>query len=224
MIVKMKKVSIVVFDRFRDQSLKALRQLGLVHIDSRPVSSDELTRFSEQKIQLERAHLLLPEQKKKKKKQKKKRGRKEPASQGNLSAGSVTEEDIDGCLESSEEVVDLTEKIRLVKEKIDRLTREQQRLALWGDYDPQEIRELAEKGVYISLYELSTNQFKELPEELDWVLISQTKSFVRLAVVTVGLEAELEFEPVTLAERGRVELQQLVDSAGKELQGLEHRL
>ena len=39
MIVKMKKVSIVVFDRFREQSLKALRKLGLVHIESRPVSN-----------------------------------------------------------------------------------------------------------------------------------------------------------------------------------------
>jgi len=224
MIVKMKKVSIVMFDRFRDQSLRALRRLGLVHVESRPASSDDLSRFSEQKIQLERAHLLLPVEEKKKKKRAKKRGRKERASQGNLSAGSVTQEDIDGCLEISEEVVELTEKIRLIEEKIDRLKREEQRLTMWGDYDPQEIRELAEKGVHISLFELSINQFKQLPEELEWVLISQTKSFVRLAVVNVGSEAELEFEPVTLAEHGCVDLQRQVDAAGKELQGLEHRL
>jgi V/A-type H+-transporting ATPase subunit I len=222
MIVKMKKVSIVLFDRFRDQSLRALRKLGLVHIESRPASSDELSRFGEQKMQLERAYLLLPEQRKIKKKREKKRGGKE--TRGNLSAGSVTEEDINGCLEISEEVVELTEKIRLVEEKIGRLKKEQQRLAMWGDYDPQEIHELAEKGVNISLYELSVNQFKQLPEELDWVLISQTKSFVRLAVVTVGSEAELEFIPVTLAENGRVELQRQVEAAGKELRGIEHRL
>ena len=215
MIVKMKKVSIVVFDRFREQSLKALRKLGLVHIESRPASSDELTRFGEQKSQLERAHLLLPEEEKKDKK--KEKGR-------NLSAGSVTEEDIAGCLEISEEIVDLTERIRLTNENIDRLTREQRRLALWGDYDPQEIGELAEKGVFITLYELSTDQFKQLPEETDWVVISQSKSIVRLAVVTIGSAAELDVEPVTLAERGREKLQQLLDAAGTELQGLEHRL
>ena len=220
MIVKMKKVSIVVFDRFRDQSLRALRKLGLVHIESRPASGDDLTRYSEQKTQLERAHLLLPEEEKKKKV----RGRKDPTFQGNLSAGSVTEEDIDGCLEISAEIVDLTEKIRLTHENIDRLTREQRRLVLWGDYDPQEIGELADKGVFIILYELSTDQFKQLPAETDWVVISQTKSTVRLAVITIGSAAELDFEPEVIAERGRAKLQQLLDATGTELQGLEHRL
>lgn len=220
MIVKMKKVSIVVFDRFRDQSLRALRKLGLVHIESRPASGDDLTRYSEQKTQLERAHLLLPEEEKKKKV----RGRKDPTFQGNLSAGSVTEEDIDGCLEISAEIVDLTEKIRLTHENIDRLTREQQRLVLWGDYDPQEIGELADNGVFITLYELSTDQFKQLPAETDWVVISQSKSTVRLAVVTIGSAAELDFEPEVIAERGRAKLQQLLDATGTELQGLEHRL
>ena len=220
MIVKMKKVSIVVFDRFRDQSLRALRKLGLVHIESRPASGDDLTRYSEQKTQLERAHLLLPEEEKKKKV----RGRKDPTFQGNLSAGSVTEEDIDGCLEISEEIVDLTEKIRLTHENIDRLTREQRRLVLWGDYDPQEIGELADKGVFITLYELSTDQFKQLPAETDWVVISQSKSTVRLAVITIGSAAELDFEPEVIAERGRAKLQQLLDATGTELQGLEHRL
>ena len=220
MIVKMKKVSIVVFDRFRDQSLRALRKLGLVHIESRPASGDDLTRYSEQKTQLERAHLLLPEEEKKKKV----RGRKDPTFQGNLSAGSVTEEDIDGCLEISAEIVDLTEKIRLTHENIDRLTREQRRLVLWGDYDPQEIGELADKGVFIILYELSTDQFKQLPAETDWVVISQSKSTVRLAVITIGSAAELDFEPEVIAERGRAKLQQLLDATGTELQGLEHRL
>lgn len=220
MIVKMKKVSIVVFDRFRDQSLRALRKLGLVHIESRPASGDDLTRYSEQKTQLERAHLLLPEEEKKKKV----RGRKDPTFQGNLSAGSVTEEDIDGCLEISEEIVDLTEKIRLTHENIDRLTREQRRLVLWGDYDPQEIGELADNGVFITLYELSTDQFKQLPAETDWVVISQSKSTVRLAVITIGSAAELDFEPEVIAERGRAKLQQLLDATGTELQGLEHRL
>jgi V/A-type H+-transporting ATPase subunit I len=214
MIVKMRKVSIVLFDRFREQSLKALRKLGLVHIESRPATSEELTRFSELKAQLERAQVLLPKEGKKDKKKKRRI----------LSAGSVTEEDIDGCLEISEEVVDLIEKIRQVKEKTDRLIKEQHRLELWGDYDPEEIGELADKGVFVTLYELSTNEFKQLPDELNWVVIAQSKSFVRLAVVTLGSAAELEVEPVPLAERGRAKLQQLLDAAGKELQGLEHRL
>jgi V/A-type H+-transporting ATPase subunit I len=227
MIVKMKKVSIVVFDRFREQSLKALRKLGLVHIQSRPASSDELARFAEQNAQLERARNLLPEETKKQRKKRQKREKKQNKKrqkQRTLTAATVSEEDVDGCVEIAEEVSDLTENIRTVNERIERLSREQERLESWGGYDPQEIRELAEKGVHISLYELSTNEFKQLPEELEWLIINKTKSSVRLAVVSIGSEASLEFEPVAIGEKGRAQLQQQLDGARKELQGLEHRL
>ncbi|UCF99020.1 MAG: V-type ATP synthase subunit I [Spirochaetaceae bacterium] len=230
MIVKMKKVSIVVFDRFREQSLKALRRLGLVHIESRPVSSDTLNRFSEQKTQLERARLLLPEPGKKElKKQQKEQKRKNKAlkkqQRGQIaSAAAVNDEDLDGCLEIADEVVDLTEKIRLTEEQIDKLTKEQQRLDGWGGYDPEEIRELADKGIFISLYELSTEEFKRLPEELDWLVIAQNKSAVRLAVVTIGTEPALDFEAEAIGEMGRKELLQHLEGNRKELQGLRHRL
>jgi len=215
MIVKMKKVSIVIFDRFREQSLKALRRLGLVHIESRPAASEELTRFAEQNAQLERARLLLPEDTKKERKKQKDR---------RLSAATVNDQDVDGCVEIAQEVSDLTEKIRTVNERMERISREQERLESWGGYDPQEIRELAEKGVYISLYDLGPNEFKQLPEDLEWLVVSKTKSSVRLAVVSVGSEPSLEFEPAVIGERGRAELQQQLEGARKELQGLEHRL
>ena len=208
MIVKMKKVSIVLFDRFREQSLKALRKLGLVHIESRPASSDELARFAEQNTQLERAWSLLPEETKKERKRKRVRA---------SSAAPAPEEDVDGCVEIAEEVIELTEKIRVVQEKIERLIREQQRLDLWGGYDPKEIRDLADKGVYISLYQLSPDEFKQLPEELYRFVLERTKSYVRLAVVSLGAEPSLEFEAVAIGEQGRAELKQELDGAGKEL-------
>jgi V/A-type H+-transporting ATPase subunit I len=234
MIVKMKKVSIVVFDRFREQSLKALRKLGLVHIESRPSSSDELALFAEQNTQLERAWLLLPEETKKERKRREKKQKRDKKRKKDKrlrrkrertpTATRATEEDVDGCVEIAQEVVELTEKIRVIHEKIERLIREQQRLDLWGGYDPKEIRELAEKGVYISLYQLSPEEFKQLPEDLDRFVLERTKSFVRLAVVFLGSEPSLDFETVAIGEKGRAELQQELDGAGNELQGLEHRL
>jgi V/A-type H+-transporting ATPase subunit I len=234
MIVKMKKVSIVVFDRFREQSLKALRKLGLVHIESRPSSSDELALFAEQNTQLERAWLLLPEETKKERKRREKKQKRDRKRKKDKrlrrkrerapTATRATEEDVDGCVEIAQEVVELTEKIRVIHEKIERLIREQQRIDLWGGYDPKEIRELAEKGVYISLYQLSPEEFKQLPEDLDRFVLERTKSFVRLAVVSLGSEPSLDFETVAIGEKGRAELQQELDGAGNELQGLEHRL
>jgi V/A-type H+-transporting ATPase subunit I len=209
MIVPMKKVSIVVFDRLREQSLRALRRLGLVHIESRPAASEELSRLQDKKALLERARILLPED------QIKERTKPE---------GAVKEQDVEACLQAAGEIIDLRDRIRLASEKVERLVRERQRLALWGDYDPQEIRELAGKGVYISLYELSGGDFKQLPEELDWVVISQTRNLVRLAVVGLGTEPKLGFEAAAIGELGRTELEQSLEEAREEIRDLEGRL
>jgi V/A-type H+-transporting ATPase subunit I len=229
MIVKMKKVSIVVYDRFREQSLRALRKLGLVHIESRPASSEELTRISEQSAQLEKARNLFPVESKKERKQREKLGRREARERRRNkgrpgSATPVTDHDVDGCVEIAEEVISLSEKINALTERTERVRREQERLDSWGGYDPEDVRELAEKGVYISLYELSIDEFERLPDDLRWLVISRTKGFVRLAVVAVGFEPELEAEPVAIGERGKGELQQQLDSAAKEMRGLKHRL
>jgi V/A-type H+-transporting ATPase subunit I len=223
MIVKMKKVSIVVFDRFREQSLKALRKLGLIHIEPRNVSNEELTRISEQSAQLDKARLLLPQKSKKERKKLEKRERRKEAGRSTPSAA-VTDVDVDGCLEIAEEVIDLTDKIRAFDERIFRLLREQERLESWGGYDPREIRELAEKGVYISLYELSTEEFNQLPEDLQWLEIAKTRGSTRLAVVCYGREVEIAAEPVAIGDKGRDELQQQIDSTGKEMQALQNRL
>ncbi|MBN2552547.1 MAG: V-type ATP synthase subunit I, partial [Spirochaetales bacterium] len=140
------------------------------------------------------------------------------------SAAAASDGDLESSLEISEEVVDLTEKIRLVKERAERLLREQQRLDLWGGYDPLDIRELAGKGVYISLFELSAKEFKQLPDGLDLVVITRSKSFVRLAVVALGSEPSLDFEPVAIGDQGRAELRRQLEEARKELQEMEHRL
>jgi len=211
MIVKMKKVSIVVFDRLREQSLRALRKLGLVHIESRPAGSDELDRLSEQSGLLTRSLALLPEEIKKQK-------------ASTASDMTVAEQDIDGCLEIAEELVDLAEKIRLANERIERLKREQQNLSRWGGYDPHDIRELSEKGIDVSLYELSAEQFKQFPQELDAFVLSRDKSSVRVALFTLRGRPDLDFESVPIVERGYAELQQELDGTRKDLQGMDHRI
>jgi len=59
MIVPMKKVALVVFDRERDASLESLRKLGVVHLERKSVSSDELNKIMEQKAQAEHALGIL---------------------------------------------------------------------------------------------------------------------------------------------------------------------
>ena len=173
--------------------------------------------MAEQNSQLERALFLLPEESKKDSKRDEKNKRA-------VSTATVGGEEADRCAGIAEEVIAVTDKIRGINERIERISRERERLESWGGYDPQAIRELAEKGVFISLYELSSNEFQQLPGELEWLVISDNKSRVRLAVVSMGSEPSLEFEPVAIGEQGPAQLEQLAADARKELEGLEDRL
>jgi V/A-type H+-transporting ATPase subunit I len=223
MIVKMKKVSIVIVDRFRDEALRALRKLGLVHVEPRPASSQDLSLFGEHKAQLERASALLPEDKEPEDKAGKGR-RKERSSHAAGAYRQASEADLERCLEVAEEVTELAEKIRLSGEETDRLERERERLSVWGDFDPDELRALADKGVYIGLYELGLSQYRQLPEDLQVAVIFQSKNLVRIAVVSLLKPPELEIEPLPLPELGATKLQRLIEEHRRELADLEQRL
>ncbi len=223
MIVKMKKVSIVIVDRFRDEALRALRKLGLVHVEPRPASSQDLSLFAEHKAQLERASALLPEDKEPEGKAGKTR-QKERSSRAADAYRQASEADLERCLEVAEEVTELTEKIRLSREETDRLKRERERLSVWGDFDPDELRALADKGVYVGLYELGLSQYRQLPEDLQVAVIFQSKNLVRIAVVSLLKPPDLEIEPFPLPELGAAKLQRLIEEHRRELADLKQRL
>ena len=55
MIVPMKKVSLVVLDKDREASLKKLREIGVVHLEKKSASSENLSRLLDRKAKLENA-------------------------------------------------------------------------------------------------------------------------------------------------------------------------
>ena len=59
MIVPMKKLSLVVMDKYREASLEKLREIGVVHLEGRNVSSDTLNQLLARKANIENAAMLL---------------------------------------------------------------------------------------------------------------------------------------------------------------------
>ena len=58
MIVPMKKVSLVVLDRYKDSALKKLRSLGLIHVEQLQGNSEKLSSSKAIYGRLELASLL----------------------------------------------------------------------------------------------------------------------------------------------------------------------
>ena len=240
MIVPMNKASIILLDRFREQSLKDLRRLGLLHIESRPAGSEELSALLEQKTQIERSFSVLPTPDEVRKESGKKRGdgrKRKAGAEQSTPAAPGQEAVIPGPAEGlrlSEEAYECAEKIRGIQEHLERLQKERDRLAPWGRFAPEDIRALARSGIYLRLYGLSDRLFRQVQErhaELcgHLFVLSRERDTVRLAAVFLSEEERLELDGTVLEEfpvpeRGEELLGRLMEAAAAELSEQQDRL
>ena len=132
MIVPMKKVSLIIRENKKDESLKKLRKLGIVHIEISEGSGERLASLREQIALLESAIFTI--------------GKKKNIEQKDVSTAQAL------SVATKIQALD-AEKKQCVAERI-ALDSELDRLKSWGDIDPRSISDLEAKGYEISFYEM----------------------------------------------------------------------
>jgi V/A-type H+/Na+-transporting ATPase subunit I len=196
MIVKMKKASIIMLDNSRKSSLEELRNLGAVHLNTEFISSGAITEYEEKRQNLQKTLLILDELKDKKSKT------ETPETKGNK------DEQLHEALLIADEVLTLKEDEQSEKEEKESFIKEIERLKTWGDFNSDDIFELAEKGIFIKLYKFTKEQFEQIPEDLPVFIIKDDKSTKFAAVVTKERDKEINGEEFTL---GNMPIQELED-------------
>lgn len=179
MIVPMKKVSLIVLEKERREALRNLRKLGVLHVEEVQGSSDELAGLKQKKQRVALAVSLLSELKIKK--------APEPA-----------DLDKDLSYEKAEEIISLTEEKKSLHTGIAANKAELDRFIKWGNVDPADFEYLAEKGVFLSLYEIPTDKYSQIDESIDTVLVNGDKSQTRFIVIS-DHRLEINERPVNLA-------------------------
>lgn len=170
MIVPMKKVSLIIMGDKKQETLKKLRKLGIVHIEITEGSGERLTELQEQIALLERAVFTV--------------GKKKNAEQKNLN---LTE-----ALSAAGEIASLDEeKKTLLAERI-ALNSELERLKKWGDIDPSTVNDLASEGYEILLYEMPKAEYEALDDSVKTVRINDDKASVRFLLLKSDKEEENE--------------------------------
>ena len=132
MIVPMKKVSLIIRENKKNETLKKLRKLGIVHIEIAEGSGERLASLREQIALLERAIFTI--------------GKRKNAEQKDVSATEAL------SVATRIQALD-AEKKKCGAERI-ALSSELDRLKSWGDLDPSSISDLEAKGYEISFYEM----------------------------------------------------------------------
>ncbi len=173
MIVPMKKVSLIIMGDKKSETLRKLRKLGILHVEITEGSGKKLDELKEKVSLLESAAFTVTDKKKKKKIK-------------------AVDADASQALSLSEEIASLTEEKKNLLSERAALSAEIDRLAGWGEIDPDEIRKLADKGYEVSLFEAPDSVYASLDESIKTLCINKTKTSVKFAVVTKGTDDETE--------------------------------
>lgn len=169
MIVPMKKISLVVLEKERKSVLKALRSLGVVHLEEVEGSGDTLAELNENKKKVETAWSILSEVK---------------LSKDDVKALKKNPKTLEKtqALQLANRVLDLVEEKKAARDAINADTNEALRFEAWGDFNPEDLVMLKEKGINFALYEIATEKYSSIGEEVQTVLVNKDKSNARFLV------------------------------------------
>lgn len=210
MIVPMKKVSLIIMGDKKSETLRKLRKLGILHIESVEGSGKKLEELKERVSLLESALFSVSDKKNKKVKQK--------------------SLDAEKAYAVSREIVALCEeKKQLLAERIS-LTAELERLSGWGELDPEKLAALAEKGIDIALYEMPKAEYENLGENVRTLSLQKTKATVKFVLIRSGLDGEDEavesikafrFE---MPQKSTAEIKQCIGSTNNRISGIDEEI
>ncbi len=188
MIEKMKKVYVVSSAQKKDEMLKGLRKLGLLHLSEKKGADRAVT---EKYIELSQTINLLADYAPDKKEAK---PEKKPL------AGDEEFAEIYAAVKEGFEKKDfLTKEINLTVSEIERI-------APWGDFSPSEIAELKEDGVELHFYRMGKAELKMLSEneEAPFIKLASVEKSETVAIIgslPAGVSGtELSLPSVSLSE------------------------
>lgn len=195
MIVPMKKVSIIVQSKDATSTIGNLRSLGVLHIEHEkaPVGGD-VNAIRDDIAFVDRAVAILSGEEFSKK-----------------PTGEPTQDILDWRF-SARHIIDSWKRLDQVQEYTRGLKDTITKWEPWGQFDPRTIKELANKNIYIKLYQIPAQDMKNLPQGLIVRKLFTSKGVVHCAVIS-HKEIDIPFKELTLPKSGLGELYQRLEKS-----------
>jgi V/A-type H+-transporting ATPase subunit I len=238
MIMPMKKISLVVMEKSREESLARLRELGLVHLVRKNVSSDVLSKLLDRKAKIENAlGILRPYGDMKKTSREEAGGSGIPGDQASRNqdlprrrAGDlVRPEDALYSADAAEDlrrpdlvalIVECADERKSLQDQAAALVRERSRVEDWGNFQGGDFAFLEERGIKLIPYKISSKAFGSLPQDIRFIRLGQDKNSVYILVLDWEIPGE---NPFTLPEYSLGEIDGRLDRIREQLADIEKR-
>jgi V/A-type H+-transporting ATPase subunit I len=207
MIVPMKKSSIIVLARDTQNSLTELRRLGFLHIEHHRVpQGKDITILKDEIILINDVLGILIQT--------------DPSCPSLVENAEVK---VDDWRHIARHIIDTRKKIEQAEDYASNLAVLMNQWEPWGDFYPEEIRKLREKGIYIKLYQVPYRNIKEMPEDLAFKTIFMEKGIANCMVVGQK-EFSLSFKEISLPHMGLETMRKRLLEDKEVLKGLKEDL
>lgn len=207
MIERMKKITILVSERDRERFITKLRDEGMVHIKHVQTPSAHEIKFVEDKILKTEKMIsdLLPY-----------------GSKGEFSsvASKIKELKVYGekeILEDADIISEICKEKRDIEAQIRELNGQKEWFDIWGEFDPKDKELLRESGVFIRLYQLEKDAFKDLDKADKCIVLKKDKTYVYVAFVSMDPEDKLSFKEIAAPSKN-------VSAVNRELEARDKRI
>jgi len=242
LIVPMKKLCLMVQDKSREEALKKLRDIGVVHLENTHAPVDSNSFAQKCKAKTEESLGLISEFKTAKKKKVKvqpdqgmplqeRRQKPEGLHRGRRATDVFgTEEEEPFSLSAvraarrpylPDLITGIGDERKALKEIDVTLNREVSRIEGWGDFDPSIIEEINKYGIPFYLYEISQDVFSHLDKNVEYIKVQSDKSVARLVVLNEKIPG---INPFNLPEKRLTEIKKELSSHQVLLEEIESKL
>lgn len=204
MIARMKKITLISSAKTQDKFLLKLRRAGAVHIKHVcPPSSNEIT-FTEERLSLlNDAADILPAPDKTKK-----------------ASMNLSEEE---AVKYAEELLIRYREKEHLQNTIHEIQNQIDWYRPWGSFNPHDVKDLKNKGIFIKLYSLQKSEFKKIRREYSEriTIINKDNARVYLALILYKKDEKLPFDEAISPEKGLTQLQTELNHSEKRLKEID---
>ena len=207
MIAPMEKVTILIFHKAKDEFLRALQNLGVLHVSvsEKEENSDDLREMNKK---IERCENFLSEAKDFREK--------------DVVSGKSFPDDVFSYVESFEAN---HQRYGEAKDELEKLERQLRNLEPWGDFDINQLRELSERGINVRFYISPAKKFdncREKPLLLEEIF--RDKTYVYFVVFEKGERLEIDCDEFIYPDTDRKKLSAQAEETRKQIRACEDAL
>ncbi len=188
MIVPMKKIAIIVQAKDADSAINRLRSEGVLHVEHQQLpQGKDISILQEEASEVSKALDILS------------------AAQDWQKPFSITQKEAHDRRLIARHIIDLHRRLDQLQEYAKAVVNNLAQWQEWGDFEPEKIIALAQKGIFVKLYQVPVKELNRIPPEAAVKKIF-TKGGVAHCVVISRKDAALPYKELALPKMGLSQL------------------